>query len=64
MRVILDRDDIEEAIVAYIKDKILPYGDTREVHVVQERKVSAKITFGDDLPERTEPLPGLVDEEE
>jgi len=64
MRVILDRDDIEEAIVAYIKDKILPHGDTREVHVVQERKVSAKITFGDDLPERTEPLPGLVDEEE
>jgi len=62
MRVILDREDIEEAIVKYIKDKVLPYGDTRKINVVQERRVSAKVTFNEDIAELTEPLPGFSDD--
>ena len=61
MRVILDRDDIEEAIIAYVKANILPYGDDKKINVVQERKVSAKVTFGD---EKTPLLPGFEDEEQ
>ena len=62
MIVILNRDEIEDAIKAYVKDKLLPYGDTRDIHVTQERKVTAKVTFGDDKPEMTEPLPGFSDD--
>ena len=58
-RIILSREDIEMAIEAYVRDKFMAYGDLREVHVVQERKVTASITFGEDKPELTEPLPGL-----
>lgn len=64
MIVILNRDEIEEAIQAYVRDKLLPYGDKRPVHVVQERKVTAKVTFGEDIPENTEPFPEFTDEVE
>lgn len=64
MIVFLNRDEIEEAIRMYVKDKLLPYGDKREIHVTQERKVTAKVTFGDDKPDRTLALPGLDLEDE
>ena len=61
MIVILNRDEIEEAIQAYVRDKLLPYGDSRVIHVTQERKVTAKVTFGEEAPDRTEALPGFDD---
>ena len=54
MKIILDRRDIEEAVEAYVKDKYLPYGDVRELHIVQGSKASAVITF-----KQEEKLPGL-----
>jgi len=45
MKIVLNREDIEEAVEAYIKDKYLPYGDTRELNIVQGSKASAVVTF-------------------
>ena len=59
MKIILNRDDIEEAIEKYVKDKYLPYNDSRELQIVQGSKASAVITF-----KQTEKLPGLEDEVE
>lgn len=63
MVIYLNRDETEDAIKAYVRDKLLPYGDSRIIHVTQERKVTAKITFGDDIPDNTDPLPGLSEDE-
>lgn len=59
MKIILSREDVEEAIKMWVRSEVLPYGDTREIHVVQERKVTANVTFGDEKPDLTQPLPGL-----
>ena len=64
MIVILNRDEIEEAIQAYVRDKLLPYGDARPIHVTQERKVTAKVTFGEETVEMTEPFPMMMDLDE
>ena len=60
MKMILNRDDIEEAIQAYVKDKFMPYGDKRTINVVQGTKAMATVTLGDKAAQ----LPGLEDEEE
>lgn len=57
MRIILNRDDIEEAIHAYVKDKFFPYGDKRELSIVQGTKATATITLKQD-----EKLPGFDEE--
>jgi len=56
MKIVLNRDDIEEAIEKYIKEKYLPYGDTRKLSIVQGTKASAVITFI-----QPNALPGLED---
>ena len=60
MKIILNRDDIEEAIQAYVRDKFMAYGDKRSVNVVQGTKAMATITLGD----KTAQLPCLEDETE
>ena len=60
MKIILNRDDIEEAIQAYVRDKFMMYGDSRTVNVVQGTKAMATVTLG----EKAAQLPGLEDEPE
>ncbi|MCK5848367.1 MAG: hypothetical protein KAH01_04145 [Caldisericia bacterium] len=60
MKIILNREDIEEAIQAYIRDKFMSYGDDRQVNVTQGTKAMATVTLG----EKSAQLPGLEDEDE
>ena len=57
MKIVLNRDDIEEAINAYVKDKFMPYNDPRELVIVQGTKASAVVTFKQEAQ-----LPGLEDD--
>lgn len=45
MKIILNRDDIEEAIAEYVKGKYIPYGEDREINIVQGSKATATITL-------------------
>ena len=56
MKIVLNRDDIEEAINNFVKDKFMPYGDPRELVIVQGTKASAVVTFKQEAQ-----LPGLED---
>lgn len=56
MKILLNRDDIEIAVREYIKKEYLPYGDERELVIVQGTKASASVTF-----KQAEQLPGLAD---
>jgi len=57
MKIILNRDDIEEAIEKYIREKFMPYGDDRKINITQGTKAMATVVFVDS----TGPLPGLED---